>query len=165
MAPDFVTGFGFADLDQGRVNGLALLHDLRAARVEPAAGGRVQRRRHVAGQQDAFVFHRGVRQGVGGQQGLGVGMFGVGEQGAGGRHFREFAQIHDGDPVGEVLHHVQVVRDEQVGQVILRLQVLEQVDDLRLNGHVQSRDRLVAHDQLRVQRQGARNADPLALPA
>ena len=60
MAPDFVPGFRFADLDQGRVNGLAMLHDVRAARVEPAAGGRVERGGHVTGQQDAFVFHRGV---------------------------------------------------------------------------------------------------------
>ena len=90
-------------------------------------------------------------------------MFGVGEEGAGRSHFRQLSQIHHGDPISQVLDHVQVVRDEQVGQVILGLQILEQVDDLRLNRHVQGRDRFIAHDQLRVQRQGARNADPLAL--
>ena len=41
----------------------------------------------------------------------------------------------------------------------------EQVDDLRLDRHVQSRDRLVQHDHPRVQRQRARDADSLTLPA
>ncbi len=45
------------------------------------------------------------------------------------------------------------------------LQVVEQVDDLRLDRDVERRDRLVADDQLRPQRERARDADPLALTA
>ena len=41
----------------------------------------------------------------------------------------------------------------------------EQVDDLRLDRHVQRRDRLVEHDQPRVQRERTRDADSLTLPA
>ena len=37
--------------------------------------------------------------------------------------------------------------------------------DLRLHGDVQRGDRLVRHQQFRFQNQGARNSDPLALPA
>ena len=46
-----------------------------------------------------------------------------------------------------------------------RLQVLQQVDDLRLDRDVQRRDRLVADDEVRVQRERAGDADPLALAA
>ena len=45
------------------------------------------------------------------------------------------------------------------------LQVLEQVEDLRLHRDVERRDRLVADDQLRVDRERARDADALALAA
>ena len=45
------------------------------------------------------------------------------------------------------------------------LQLLEQVDDLRLDRHVQRRHRLVADDELRLERERARDADPLALAA
>jgi hypothetical protein len=45
------------------------------------------------------------------------------------------------------------------------LQVHQQVDDLRLDGHVERADRLVADDQLRLEHQRARDADALALAA
>ena len=64
-----------------------------------------------------------------------------------------------------MLHDAQVVRDEQVGQAELLLQVLQQVDDLGLDGDVQRGYSLVADHQLRAQDQGAGDADPLALPA
>ena len=59
----------------------------------------------------------------------------------------------------------EVVRDEHVRQLELVLQVVEQVDDLRLDRDVERRDRLVGDDQLRVQRERAGDADPLALAA
>jgi hypothetical protein len=40
-----------------------------------------------------------------------------------------------------VLHDGQIVRDEDVGDAQIALQRHEQVDDLRLNGHVQRRHR------------------------
>ena len=55
--------------------------------------------------------------------------------------------------------------NEHVGQVLFFLQFLQQVDDLGLNGHVQSGDALVAHDELGLHRQRAGNADTLPLAA
>ena len=55
--------------------------------------------------------------------------------------------------------------DEEVGEPELCLEVLEQVDDLRLDGHVQRRDGLVRDDELRAHRERARDADALALTA
>jgi hypothetical protein len=85
------------------------------------------------------------------------------EQLLGLRHLHDLAQVHDRHPVGDVADHVQVVGDEQVGEVELGLQVLHQVDDLGLDRDVQGRDRLVADDEAGVQRQGAGDADALAL--
>ncbi len=57
------------------------------------------------------------------------------------------------------------MRDEEVGQPELFLQVFEQVERLRLHRNVQRRNRFVAHDQPGAQGQRARDADALALPA
>ena len=47
----------------------------------------------------------------------------------------------------------------------LVLQIHQQIDDLRLNRHIQRGHRFVADDQLRIERQRARDADALALAA
>ena len=65
----------------------------------------------------------------------------------------------------DLADHREVVRDEDVGEVELALQVLQQVQDLRLHRDVERRDRLVADDQLRLERERARDPDPLALAA
>src|SRR6185369_1431239 len=77
----------------------------------------------------------------------------------------DLAEVHHRDPVGNVSHHGQVVSDEDIRQVELALQVFQQVDDLRLDGYVQSRHRLVAHDQLRPKGDSTRDADALPLTA
>ena len=46
-----------------------------------------------------------------------------------------------------------------------RLEVLEQVDDLRLDRHVERRDRLVADDEVGLERERAGDADALPLAA
>ena len=55
------------------------------------------------------------------QQRLGVGMARLGEQAALGRQLDDLAEIHDGDPVGDVAHHGEVVGDEEVGEAELVL--------------------------------------------
>ena len=65
----------------------------------------------------------------------------------------------------DVADDAQVVGDEQVGQPHLALQLQQQVDDLRLDGDVQRRHRLVGDDQLRLQGQRPRDADALPLAA
>src|SRR6266487_5740824 len=59
----------------------------------------------------------------------------------------------------------EVVGDEQVPQIELVAQRLEQIDDLRLDGDIERRDRLVADKQLRSRRQRSGDTHPLALPA
>ena len=43
--------------------------------------------------------------------------------------------------------------DEQIGEVLLLLEILKQVDDLALKGHVQRGNCLVADDELRLDSQ------------
>ena len=57
------------------------------------------------------------------------------------------------------------MRDEEIGQAEVALQLREQVDDLRAHADVESRDWFVGHDELRTQRQGAGDANALALPS
>ena len=75
------------------------------------------------------------------------------------------AEVHDRDPVADVLHHGEVVGDEQQREVELLLQLLEEVEHLGLHGDVESRHRLVGNDEVRLQDQGPGDADPLALAA
>ena len=75
------------------------------------------------------------------------------------------AEVHHGDAIGDVLHHREIVRDEQIGEPALLLQILQQVDHLRLHRDVERRHRLVAHDELGLHRERARDADALALTA
>ena len=61
--------------------------------------------------------------------------------------------------------HSQIVRDEQVRQLELFLQIAEQVDDLGLHTHVECADRFVANDEFRLHRQRPCDADALPLAA
>ena len=79
------------------------------------------------------------------------------------RDLDEFADIHHRDAIADVAHDRQVVGNEQVRQVELFLQFLEQVDHLRLDRHVQGRNRLVAHDEAGLDCQSAGDANALAL--
>ena len=60
-------------------------------------------------------------------------------------------------------HDGQVVGDEEIGEVEAFLEGAEQIDDLGLNGDVESGDWLIADDEGRVYGEGSGNADPLAL--
>ena len=75
----------------------------------------------------------------------------------------DLAEVHHRDAVGDVADDGEIVRDEQVRQAELGLELLHQVDDLRLDGDVERRDRLVADEKLRVQCERSRDADALAL--
>ncbi len=74
------------------------------------------------------------------------------------------AGVHDRDAVAHVADHAHGVRDEDIGELVFILQVLQQVEDLGLDGHIQRRDRLIGDHQLGVDHQRAGNADALALP-
>ena len=144
---------------------MAGLAGIRTARGEAAARPGIDRRGDLALEVDALVRMVNVRGGNRGEQRLRVGMQRADEQLLRGGGFHQLAQIHDADVVRDVAHDREVMGDEHVGQPLLLLQILEQVEHLRLNGDVQGGDRLIADDELRVQGQGARDAHALAAAA
>src|SRR4051812_44525549 len=87
------------------------------------------------------------------------------EQRVGVGELDDLAEVHHRDAVADVPHDAEVVGDEDDRQAELGLQLLEQVDDLRLDRDVERGDRLVGDDELRLQRDRARHADALALAA
>ena len=65
----------------------------------------------------------------------------------------------------DVPHDGQIVRDEEVGDAELFLQLHEQVDHLGLDRDVEGRDGLVADDEPRLDGEGPGDADALPLAA
>src|SRR5260370_6340612 len=111
----------------------------RAARMEPAAFGRVDRRGDLALEQDGLAarLELGVRVRDRAQQDLGVWMQRVVVNLSTVRDLDDLAEVHDRHAVADVAHYGEVVGDEQIRELVLVLQVLEQVHDLRLNRYVQ----------------------------
>ena len=83
------------------------------------------------------------------------------EDGLGRAELHQPPEVEDGDPVGDVPNYTEVMRDEQVRDTALGLQLDEEVEDRRLHGDVERRGRLVADHELRVAGEGARDRDPL----
>jgi hypothetical protein len=88
-----------------------------------------------------------------------------GEERRRGPHLHDFPEIHDRDTVADVLHETKIVRDEEVRQLQPLLKIHQQIDHLRLNGHVERRHRLVENDERRIEGERARKADALPLTA
>ena len=81
------------------------------------------------------------------------------------RDLDDLAEIHHSDAVRNMFDDREPVRNKQIRQPKFVLQVLQQVDDLRLNRNVERRNRLVADDQFRIQRKRPGDADSLPLTA
>ena len=95
-----------------------------ASCVEAAAGGRVYGAGDFACQEFLFIAAKpGVCFWYGVEQEMGVWMQGMVVKFMGVPYLADHAQEHDADPVGYELHHTQVMGNEQVGQLVLFLQV------------------------------------------
>jgi len=106
-------------LDELRVHlGTDLLR-LPATGVEAAARGRVHRRGHVAGEDDALALLLDLRVGDrdGREQRLAVRVERVLVEVDAVGELDDLAQVHDRDSVADVAHDREVVRDEQVRKV------------------------------------------------
>ena len=133
-------------------------------RMEVAAGRRVERGGDLALDGREALLARLEPRHLG-EQRLGVGVVRARESAVGRRDLDHAAEIHDHDAVGDVLHHAEVVADEQVGEAELLAQLHEQVEHLRLDRDVERRDRLVADEELRLHRERPGDADAGALAA
>ena len=73
----------------------------------------------------------------------------------------DLAGIHDGDIVCHLGHHAEIVGDQHDGRAGVAAQAAHQVEDLRLDGDVERRRRLVGDQELRPA--GQRHGDHGAL--
>ena len=77
----------------------------------------------------------------------------------------DHAEIHHRHLIAHMADDAEVVRDEEIGQPERLLQALHQVEDLRLDGHIERRDRLIAHQEFGVGGECPGEHDALALAA
>lgn len=92
-------------------------------------------------------------------------MLWIGHKLVGIRKLHYVAQIHYRYAVGNMLYDQQIMGYEEIRHAQLVLQILEHIDDLRLNGYVQCGDRLVAYYEFGVYGEGPGYAYTLALAA
>ena len=72
------------------------------------------------------------------------------------------ARVHHGDAIGGLGDHAHVVRHQHHRGAVLAAQPLQQLDDLRLDRHVERGRRLVGDDEPRLRRERERDDDALA---
>src|SRR5690606_15472749 len=93
----------------------------------------------------------------------GIGMARLCEDARLGGDLDDLAQIHDGDAMGDEFNDAEVVRNREIGNAEIALQIAEEIEDLRLHRYVERRNGLVADDDIGVEGQSPGNADALAL--
>ncbi len=71
--------------------------------------------------------------------------------------------LHHRDPIAHTSDNRQIVADQHDGQGERTVEICQQINDLSLQGDVESGDRLIGDQQCWLGRQGARDADALAL--
>src|SRR5262249_6250512 len=138
---------------------------LGTARVEAAARRRIERARHLALEDHLLAHVVGMRGERVVEQDLRVGMQRARVELVGGRGLEQLAEVHHADARADVLHHGQVVGDEEIAHAGAILDLAQEVHHLGADRDVERRHRLIQQDALRVRRQRARNGDPLALAA
>jgi hypothetical protein len=155
-----------APLDQRRIGGSADIFRIRAAGMEAATRRRMQRAGNFAGQLDPLGAGAGVRSK---------------ESRTAARAYKDdaaLAKISSRLAISTILPKYMIATrwlmcsttrkscamNRYVSLQVV-LQVLQQVDDLRLNRNVERRDRFVQHQEARLDRERPRDTDTLALAA
>ena len=121
--------------------------------------------RQIAANDNLFALNIGVGFGNGGNQRLRIRMFGFFKDDFGRGDFDDFAEIKQSHFVAHIADDAQVMGDKQVGQAELVLQILQQIQDLRLHRDIKRRSRLIEDNQARLNRQRAGDANALLLAA
>ena len=157
----------FFDLFQLRSLALTFLGSVFAAACETTARSAVDGASHLAFQRKHFFAALQLRIGDrdGRKKSFRVRMLRISVKLVTGSQLHDMSHIHNADTVGNMFYHGKVMGDEEVGQTQLFLKLDQQVDDLCLNGHVQSGDRLVTDDKFRIHSQSSRDTDTLSLSA
>ena len=96
---------------------------------------------------------------------LGVRMRGMRKDLLGRAFLDQVSQVHHCHAVSQIAHHTQIVGDEEIRHARSTLNLLEQIQNLRLNRDIQRTGAFVADNQPRLHRQCACQTDSLTLTA
>ena len=140
----------------------ALLERVRAARPELAALRQVDQRRRRALDRVQLLRLRPVEPRDRAEQAPGVRVLRVVEEVPLRAALDDPAGVHDEDLVGDLGDDAEVVRDQDHGRVEVVVQAVDQLEDLRLDRHVERRRRLVGDQDVRVARERHRDHRALA---
>src|SRR4051812_12657060 len=99
------------------------------------------------------------------EQGLRVWMRGICKQRARGALFDDISQVKDEHAIGDELHRLQVVADEDDGDAGLTPDFIQELQDAGAHREVERARGLVEHDELRLGGERARDGYALKLPA
>ena len=156
-------GFVAHEADVEAVDGL----ELEEIGLEEAAALEGEAHLHVLAFQHRIMRPLGQRQGrafgLGGQQVPSIGMGRVGEQGFGGVVLLHEPVLHHIDIFGELPDDGQVMGDEDHRHAVFVLEVLDEIEDLRLHRHVERGGRFVGDQHVGPVGQGHGDHDALAL--
>ena len=94
-----------------------------------------------------------------------IGMARVAKERVRGRRLDDLAGVHHGDTVRDARHDAEIVGDEDEGDAELALKIGEEAQNLRLDGHVERRRRLVGDEEVGVAHERHRDHHALAEPA
>src|SRR3954468_8674220 len=133
------------------------------ARVERTATGRFDGGGDFALEHDPAGGLFGVEFRHGGDKRAGVGMARVVHDFGGLTGLHNPAEVHDKDSLADVLDDGEIVRNEKIREAEPRLQVLQEINDLRLDGNVEGTDRFITDNQFWFDGEGSGNPDSLAL--
>jgi len=110
---------------------------LGTARVEPTAGRDMDRTERIPLQDHPPPFGSGVRRWDRGQERLRIGMKRIPVELIALCELHDLPEVHDCYPVADVLHHPEIMGDEQIGEAQLLLEILEEIDHLSLDGDIE----------------------------
>jgi len=85
----------------------------------------------------------------------------VGEKCLAPRLFNDMPRVHHRNVIGHARHHAEVMGDQQDGHSRIFLQLLQQLQDLGLDGDIQGGSGFIGDEQLRLARQGNGDHHPL----
>ena len=140
------------DFGQFRFGLRADFHSFWASGMERAARRRRNRARYLPLKNALlcalFVYNwTGHRR----KQGSGVWMQRFVEQLFGGGQLADIAQIHDQYPVTEMLHNSQIMRNEEICQVLFLAERVEQQENLGMDRHIERGRGLVEDHEFGVE--------------
>src|SRR5438034_801950 len=147
-------------LQPGHLDPAALDH-MRAARMEGTARRGIERRRQLALERDALPPRPRVERRRTREQRSRVRVRRPVEHGVLRAVFDDLAEIHHRHRIRDMTNDLQIMRNEEIGDAELFLQIHQKVQYLRLDRHVERGYGLVRDDEPRMQHQRPRYGDAL----